>query len=1192
MAEIRLNIDGKEVRGRQGDTILAIAKNNNIEIPTLCFDERMNVYGACGLCVVEVEGRNGLLRACATEAANGMIVRTNSETVLSSRKTALELLVSDHVGDCLAPCTQACPGQTDCQGYVGLVANGEIEQAIELVKEKIPLPACIGRVCPHPCEEACRRELVEEPISIADIKRYMGDYDLESEDPFLPDCLPPTGKSVGVIGGGPSGLSVAYYLLQLGHAVTIYEQMPEMGGMLRYGIPEYRLPSDVIFEEVSRIQTMGGVFVNNIKIGRDRSFEDIRNSHDAIYVGVGAWKSTDLRTKGDDLDGVVGGIDFLRNVRMNQHVDLGKRVAVIGGGNTAMDACRTAVRLGAEEVSILYRRTIEEMPAETIEIEEAIEEGVDFKILVAPVELIGDENGRVSKVILQKMELGEPDASGRRRPMPIDGAIEELEVDLVIGAIGQQTALEGLEGIEVNNWGNIIADERSFQTNIPGVFAGGDVINEGASIAIKAIGDASKATTAIDGYLNGAYITYNPAFIVERKNLTKKDFADRKVIPRPHMPHLSPEERRENFEEVKLGFSPEAAKEDAMRCLACGCHDVFECKLYNYINEYDLAEEPFVPFEHNRGAKEDTSHPFIIYNPDKCILCGLCVRVCEDVMDNGALGLTKRGFETVVRPSLGQPLAETSCISCGQCVSVCPVGAFQEYQQLDKSLPLETKSTSSICTYCSVGCHITLETRGDLLHRAVPDVESIVDGGYLCVRGRFGYNQGEPSDKMTTPMVRKDGELVEVTWEEAIRRVAKKMQSVQLMAGNDATAVSISDRLTNEMLYLAKQYADNYLRTPYITSFNREIEGIEAVIGYDASTVTLEEIGTAQVSLLVGSDIYNDHTIAGLKLKESVDRGGALYIINDKKTHADNWAKAVHYTEDNQLLKEILKALLIGKGLPENATGGEALLEGLADVVISEKAEAFAENYITARGAVIIYDDKRTSVATKQLLADIAVAGGKIGRARRGLVALKDKNNSQGVVDMGIGCDHNIVAERIAKGEIKSLFVIGEEIADVDLDKLEFLAVADSFMTETAKKADVFLPLGGFAEQDGTYTSSERRIQPLNAALPSSTGIQNWEIFITLFDILGSPDSYLSLAEIIEDMCMNTPNYLGYSKINAPTLWPVNADTAYLADGFPTEDGKAHFVLPEGQSLKVPYHTTDITEHNFKKWERTYRKEK
>ena len=413
MSEIKLTINGIACTGTQGETILTVAERYGIVIPTLCHNDAVAHYGACGLCVVECEGTPKLLRSCSTLAADGMVIHTEGERCVQARRVALELLMSDHDGDCQGPCRLACPAGTDCQAYVKQVALGNTREAVRIVKERLPLPASIGHVCPHPCEKECRRNLVEEPISIALIKRYMSMAELGKPDAWRPERAPATGKTVGVIGGGPAGLTAAYYLALKGHDVTLTEQMPQMGGMLRYGIPQYRLPKAVVDAEVADIAAAGVKMENGVKLGKDISFADYRAKFDAVILAIGAWKSSPLGCPGEDLQGVYGGIDFLRSVALHEPLPIGKNVAVVGGGNTAMDACRTAVRLGAENVYVIYRRTRAEMPAADDEIEEAIEEGVTFKFLTNPAEILGAE-GKVRQVKLQVMELGEPDASGRR----------------------------------------------------------------------------------------------------------------------------------------------------------------------------------------------------------------------------------------------------------------------------------------------------------------------------------------------------------------------------------------------------------------------------------------------------------------------------------------------------------------------------------------------------------------------------------------------------------------------------------------------------------------------------------------------------------------------------------------------------------------------------------------------------------
>ena len=616
MKNFRLNIDGKEVFGIPGQTILEVARENDIFIPTLCYDERTKIYGSCGLCMTEVEGNPKLCKACATQIADGMIVRTNTNRVIESRKTNLELLLSNHVGDCRPPCVLACPANTDCQGYVGLIANGEYEEAIKLIKDKIPLPAAIGRVCPHPCEKECRRGLIDEPIAIQNLKRFAADADL-MEDAWEPEIEEETGKSVGIIGGGPMGLSAAAFLRQMGHSVTVFEAMPKAGGMLRYGIPEYRLPKEVLDQEIELIERMGVNLITNTKIGVDIPFETVKQDFDAVLIGIGAWVSTGVGCPGEDSEGVIGGIDFLRKVVRNEYIDLGEKVAIVGGGNTAMDACRTAVRLGAKEVYNIYRRTKDEMPADMVEIVEAEEEGVIFKNLTNPAEVIADENGHVKQVKLQVMELGEPDASGRRRPVPVEGKFEYLDIDTMILAIGQAVDASMFEGLDKTRKNAIAYDPETFMTSIPGVFAGGDCGNDKISIAIEAIADARKSSSVIDAYLNGEDVKYEKPFVVERHDITERTFEDRERECRPVMSQLEAKERKDNFTEVVDGYDEEQAVKEANRCLECGCHDYFECKLIDFANEYDVKPDRFAG-DINKIEFED-DHPFIVRDTNKCI---------------------------------------------------------------------------------------------------------------------------------------------------------------------------------------------------------------------------------------------------------------------------------------------------------------------------------------------------------------------------------------------------------------------------------------------------------------------------------------------------------------------------------------------------------------------------------------------
>ena len=670
---VNLTIDNIPVSVEEGTTVLAAAAKAGIEIPNLCFREELKPYGACGVCVVEVEKCPKLLRACATKVAEGMVVRTTGERAFKARKLALDLLMGDHDGDCIGPCKLNCPAHTDCQKYVKEIAEGRFADAVSTIMEVFPLPASIGRVCPHPCETACRRKHVEAPISIAHLKYFAADQVRKDGTAHPISVAPATGKKVGIIGGGPAGLTAAFKLVQKGHEVTVVDQMPEMGGMLRYGIPEYRLPKAVLKIETDAIAALGVRYVNNFKIGRDESFESFRSRFDAVIVANGAWRSSSMRVKGEELKGVWGGIDFLREVATGGKPGIGDRVAIVGGGNTAMDACRTAVRLGAKDVYIIYRRTRKEMPADDIEIVEAEEEGVKFKFLCAPDEILGAD-GRVSGMRLQVMELGEPDERGRRRPVPVEGKFEEIALDSVIAAIGQKNDPDGFADLPQTKWGTISADALNFATAIPGVFACGDTVNDGAGIAIGAIGQANEAAFAVDAYLNGG--EYRPVKpVLSEREVTDKDFADRERIERVKMPHRSPEERRNDFKEVNLGLSPEAAMAEARRCLECGCHDYSDCRLIRYANQL-RSDVKRLKGEFHPGFVE-TKLVCIERNQRKCIGCNLCVRVCEEKAKKGILGLVDRGFKTVIKPEFDNPETIAVCKDCRMCVKMCPTGALR-----------------------------------------------------------------------------------------------------------------------------------------------------------------------------------------------------------------------------------------------------------------------------------------------------------------------------------------------------------------------------------------------------------------------------------------------------------------------------------------------------------------------------------
>lgn len=675
---IKFTLNNKECYAEDGEYLLSAAERNGIEIPNLCNHPSVKAYGACGLCLVEVSGVGKLLRACSTKVTEGMTVNSETERVKKARKTALELLMSDHRGDCIGPCRLNCPAETDCQGYIKAIAEHDFHRAVEIIKDKLPLPASIGRVCPHPCEKNCRRQYVDKPLSIAALKAFAADEDLKSE-PYKARNASPTEKKVSVIGGGPAGLTVAYYLALKGHSVKIYDTMPQMGGMLRYGIPAYRLPKNILDAEIELIRSHGIEFYNNVKIGRDISFDEVKNSSDATVIAVGAWKSSSMRIPGEDQNGVIGGIDFLRQASFFVSGEcekpvIGNNVIICGGGNTAMDACRTAVRLGAENVTVVYRRTKKEMPAEAEEIEEAEEEGVKFRYLCNPAEFIG-KDGKLSSVKLQLMKLGEPDASGRRSPEPIENAFEFIEADTVIEAIGQQLDFSGVEGLAYSKRGKITVEEGSFATSVPSVFAIGDAIDKRDSIAIAAIGDANKAYAVIDAYLSGNDVKYFKPYS-SQNHIENIDFSVYDKKHRIKAQKRSANERKTDFSAVNIKISEKDACAEAERCLSCGCHDYENCKLIKAARKEEVKPEKF-DFSVKQNTAKERKLVSIERDNGKCILCSLCVRCCDEVAHKSVLGLVGRGYTTVIKPEFENDDVIKHCMDCGKCVDVCPTGALR-----------------------------------------------------------------------------------------------------------------------------------------------------------------------------------------------------------------------------------------------------------------------------------------------------------------------------------------------------------------------------------------------------------------------------------------------------------------------------------------------------------------------------------
>ncbi len=477
-----------------------------------------------------------------------------------------------------APCGLTCPSGINVQGYVALIGAGKYKEALSLIWENLPLPRVLGRICPHPCEKECNRKDLDEPIAICELKRFVADQ-VPPGTIQLPKPEEKKEEKVAIVGSGPAGLTAAAYLALKGYPVTIFEALPVTGGMLYTGIPAYRLPRDVLADEIKAIQSLGVEIRTNSPIGPNLTIDDLfHQGYRSVFLGVGAHQDQKLKIPGEDNPNVIPGVVFLRKVNLGQKVEVGKRVAVIGGGNVAVDAARSALRLGAEEVTIIYRRSREEMPAYEEDVKEADEEGIKFQFLAAPTEILLKE-GRISSLKCIRMELGEPDSSGRRRPIPVQGSDFLVEANTIIPAIGQTPDLSFLKGMEIETTtqGTIKVDPVTLQTSKKGVFAGGDAVS-GPWIAIEAVAAGKEAAISIDRYLRGEDLLEGRKKPDLEKARFEEIYRDQPKASRAHMETIALEERKRTFSEVKKGFTEEEAKREALRCLNCGlCSECLQC---------------------------------------------------------------------------------------------------------------------------------------------------------------------------------------------------------------------------------------------------------------------------------------------------------------------------------------------------------------------------------------------------------------------------------------------------------------------------------------------------------------------------------------------------------------------------------------------------------------------------------------
>ncbi len=698
MKNINCIIDNIPVVIPEGTTILEAAEKNDIFIPTLCHTDKLHTGSYCYMCVVEIEGESELAPACSTLITNGMIITTDTEKVKTARRTCIELLLSDHRGDCLGPCVNACPAGIDIPGFIKNIACGNVRTAIDLIFSKMPFAGSLGRICNRPCEDACRRQLVDTPIAICHLKRYAFDKTLMSNNGHQISKSPDTGKRIAIIGTGPCGLSAAYFLLKKGHRCVLFEKNKYPGGMLRYGIPSFRLPQQVLNREISLIEKLGAEIHCDTTLGTHFNLYDLELHYDAVFIALGAAKPLKLNIPNETANGIFSAIAFLRDYRNGKVADIGSDVIIIGGGGVAIDAARVARRNGAPVVNIYCLETKDEMPAPIHELEAAINEGILINNRIGIDQIIVN-NGKI-KGILTKRCLSIFDKFGNFNPQYLDTDLTEIRCDTLIIAAGQQpelTCLEDTYDILMriteqpmgSSFRRFLVNKQSMQTPIKKIFAGGDCVT-GTATAVEAVAAGRKAAVAIDQFLNGIKVTGEKQTYMhsmgDLNEISEKAFLSYVHSERVKMPENSLEKRLSSFNEVETGLTDKKAQEEACRCIDCGCKSTTECKLRCYATLYNADANKYQGKCHEYNRIDASSQ--IFYDSHRCIQCHICINIAKSIHGLPLMEIIGRGFSTRLIPIQEQFKGMLPINTLINIINHCPTGALSLKSNIARSIEL------------------------------------------------------------------------------------------------------------------------------------------------------------------------------------------------------------------------------------------------------------------------------------------------------------------------------------------------------------------------------------------------------------------------------------------------------------------------------------------------------------------------
>lgn len=1108
MNEVKIKINGTEICTQENQTILEVARENEIEIPNLCYDENLKPIGSCGICLVKINEKNELVKSCSTEIFDGMEVEIDNEEIRLARKNALELLLSDHYADCIAPCKIDCPAGIDVQGFLTLIKNGLHQKAAELIIDKLPLPLSIGRICSAFCEEECRRQIIDDSISIRKIVKFVTEkYFEDAENVTIQKTEIDSDKRVAIIGAGPSGLTAAYYLTKNGHNCTIYEALPQSGGMLKYGIPEYKLPKNILDKEIEHIKNLGVKIRNDVKLGYDFTLQFLEKEFDAIFLALGTQSEMRKNLEGENLSGCYNGIDFLKKVTEKKISKIGKIVTVLGGGDTAIDVARTSLRLGAKKVMIFFRKVEKDFSASKTEIQLAKDEGIEFCFLQNPTKILG-KNGKVSGLQCVKMHLADTENDDRQKLVEVENSGFILKTDNVILAskrIGNtkfllnETSKINSKNVNLTELGLIKVNPKTGQTNIPKIFSGGDVVR-GPSTVVEAIVDGQIVANGIHKFLTGNEISeldFKNKFTFRKaktiSEIDSKEFEKYKKMPRIIPEIANPKTRIKNFEEIEKVYSDEDAQNEAERCIECGCSANQTCKLRKYATDFNIDFTKFLGGKFKFSV--DDNHPFILRDPNKCISCGKCVKICSEIQGVGAIQYIADEANNKITPKFEEFLLENSCESCGKCLDVCPTGALFSPNMNLRAASLKCHEIATTCGFCGSGCQINYTNFDDKIKIATPKNNSITDGN-ICFDGRFGYEILQ-KNRLIEPHIRTENDIQKCNWDEMFGMLSEKLPNLALNC-----AIFANGSFTNEEFFLINQIAKKFnIQKKFSWELNNS--AVKEKLGINFSPNPISDLLETDLIVLIGNV---SHTL-GIKIIEAVRNGKKLLNITSQKNKFSNIADFNIESDDyinifNQFAKYFIENRCHNvDSIVKSVENFVEFNHRLNFSVHQDEFYEFADILVNNKKVIFAYSEFDLDFNEQLSILNLCVLKENLGEVGTGIITSSKLANKATLQHFGFTPIKNIA-------NLNSAIIFGENpLFDNQFDKynwlhqLDFLVVGDCFMTEAAKMANVVIPFSNFLETDGTFVNENNVFQKVNKIVNPPAKWENWQIFSKILDI-------------------------------------------------------------------------------------------